>query len=92
MQVALTDAFESGVTNPPGRQDQLIVTWLGGLCDEHAHVRLEAVDPLTVRVSLRTERADSCLLAGVTRSVILDLAEPMAADRATFVDLDAPPE
>lgn len=72
-----------GVVNPPGRPDQLVVAWMGGMCDRHAILTLERAGA-GFRVSERTERPDSCLLAGIGRAVVLQLGAPIAAETVVF--------
>jgi hypothetical protein len=75
-----------GVTNPAGDPTQLVVTWLGGLCDDAARLTLEAGPRDTLRVLVRTDRPNGCLLAGVMRTVVVEVDRPVAAERVEVVD------
>jgi len=73
-----------GVTSIPGRTDALVVSWLGGMCDRRATLTVAATSSgYTIRE--QTERADSCLLAGIGRSVVLQLAGPVSAENVEFI-------
>ena len=77
------DDWRGGVANPPGRTDQLVIAWLGGMCDRHALLTLERAGA-AFRITERTERPASCLLAGIGRAIVLQLAAPIAAETVAF--------
>lgn len=68
------------VTNPFGRQDQLIVNWTGGRCDRRATLVVEPSGNDFV-VHVVTDRAEVCEDAGVLRGVTIQLSEPLDANR-----------
>jgi hypothetical protein len=64
----------------PGRDDAVLVTWVGGSCDDRAIV---AIDETGGRyaVTVRTESsATGCDAAGRFRAVLLSLVGPVAPD------------
>lgn len=73
-----------GVTLQPGRTDALVVTWLAGMCDRLATLTLEARFG-GYTITEQTDRAGSCLLAGVGRSVVLQLGRPISAESVEFI-------
>lgn len=84
-QIVLGFELVEGVTNPPGQPNRLVVAWLGGMCDLETVVLLEASGP-GLRVGTRTtEAGGACLLAGITRWVVLDFAVPAPAEAIVFV-------
>jgi hypothetical protein len=86
MGVAPPHDVPDGVTNPVGDPRRLIVTWLGGLCDESVRLTVETGPQDTLRVLVGTDRPDGCLLAGVMRTVVVDVDRPIAAERVRLVD------
>ena len=67
----------------PSGDDQLVIAWLGGMCDRHALLTLERAGA-AFRITERTERPASCLLAGIGRAIVLQLAAPIAAETVAF--------
>jgi hypothetical protein len=86
MSVGPDDDVPDGVSNPAGDPTRLVVAWLGGLCDDAATLTLETGPQDTLRLLVRTDRPDGCLLAGVMRTVVLDVDRPVAAERIQVVD------
>jgi hypothetical protein len=71
-------AAEPSLTNPPGELDVLLVTWIGGTCDH----RVEFVfDRGAEAYSLTgvTDRDSGCTLAGVLRSIRIEMSAPVPA-------------
>jgi len=80
-------ALEDGVSAVAGRPSSLEVSWTGGMCDQRVEVAMLPVGA-TIKVGLRTERAaESCLLAGIGRSVILNLERPIEPSIVEFEEL-----
>ncbi len=79
-------AVEDGVAAVPGRPSSLEVSWLGGMCDERVDIAIVSFGPI-IKVAVRTERAGGCLLAGITRSVILHLDHPIDARIIEFEEI-----
>jgi hypothetical protein len=73
-----------GVTQLPGRTDALVVVWLGGMCDKRATLTVDASFG-GYTITEKTERANSCRLAGVGRSVVLQLGRPVSAETVEFI-------
>jgi endonuclease/exonuclease/phosphatase (EEP) superfamily protein YafD len=70
------NAPEDGISVMPARPSSLVVSWLGGMCDERVDVAFGTFGP-SARVAVSTKRAGGCLLAGIGRSVILNLDRPI---------------
>jgi hypothetical protein len=78
------------VADPNGDPARLVVTWLGGLCDVATRLSLETGPQDTLRLLVRTERHEGCLLAGVERTVLLEFDRSIAAAQVEILDLDLP--
>ncbi len=67
----------------PGRNDAVLVAWVGGSCDDRAIITVDPDgDRYTVAVESQTS-AMACNAAGVFRSVVLTLTKPTGADAFT---------
>jgi hypothetical protein len=63
----------------PGVDDAVILTWLGGACDERVIVTIDPDGP-QYRVTLRSDTAaTTCPAVGIPRSLLLGLDEPRPA-------------
>jgi len=72
-------ALEDGVAVVPGRPSSLEVSWLDGMCDDRVEVAIVSFGPM-IKVAVRTDRAGGAggrRLAGILRSVILNLDHPI---------------
>jgi len=65
-----------GVSTVVGRPAAIRLQWTGGLCDRRA-VLLFDRNGGRIEVTVTTQSADACRLAGIVRAVTLDLAEPI---------------
>lgn len=71
--------------NRSDRPGQVIVSWLGGLCDARTTLSV-ASDAGTLTIRETTETTGSgCLLAGIGRSVALDLKREIAPETIRLV-------
>ncbi len=64
----------------PGRDDAVVVAWVGGSCDDRAII---TVDPDGVRYMVTVESQTSamgCDAVGIFRRVVLTLTKPTGAD------------
>ncbi len=69
----------------PGR---VIVSWLGGLCDARTTLSIASeADTLTIRETTETT-GGGCLLAGIGRSVAIDLNREVAPETIRLVSED----
>lgn len=77
-----------GVTQVPGRDDAIYVQWMGGMCDREALIVFDrTVDGLGLRIT--TERDfGGCRMAGISRTLQLDLSEPVDASTVSIVIVD----
>jgi hypothetical protein len=74
-----------GVANPPGRQDQLVVVWVGGACDERVRLDVSRGGEGRLHLELATDVAPGgCDALGVQRSLTLSLGRPTHADQANL--------
>jgi hypothetical protein len=70
------------------RAGQVIVSWLGGLCDTRATLSI-ASDGGTLTIRETTETTGrGCLLAGIGRSVAIDLKREVAPEMIRLVSDD----
>jgi hypothetical protein len=64
----------------PGRDDQVLVTWIGGECDDRTIVTIDP-DAGRYRVHIDPQSsATSCSAVGVIRTVLLTLDQAVAPD------------
>jgi len=61
----------------------VVVTWLGGQCDDRAHLAVDAMDGIYTIVET-TEAARSCTLAGFLRTVTLRFTAPVRPGSVTL--------
>ena len=89
--VAIADPgmLEDGVSGVPGRDDALHVQWTGGMCDQRVRILVEPVDD-GLSVTLDTDRAGACLLAGIGRGLLLEFAQNVDPTTVSFTDVDGP--
>jgi hypothetical protein len=65
----------------PGRDDAVLVSWVGGSCDDRAIITVDATgDRYTVAVESQQAVGLGCDAAGHFRSIVLTLNEPTPAD------------
>lgn len=83
IEVAADEGRIEPVENQPGRPNVLIATWLGGMCDHQVTLTFESTDQ-GYRLTERTDRSDSCLLAGISRTVVIHLSQPVPASLVTL--------
>lgn len=76
-----------GVEVADDAPDTVYVTWTGGMCDRRTVIRVEVAGG-TVRFVESTDRANSCLLAGIVRSIAVRLRDPSAVSALEFVPMD----
>ena len=63
-----------------GRDDQVLLTWIGGACDDRAIVTIDR-DAGRYRVSVTSDSsATACSAVGIFRTLLLDLTEHVGAD------------
>jgi hypothetical protein len=73
-------SMETAVHAIPGRDNAVLLTWIGGECDDRSIV---TIDPDEGRYGVTIESpssATSCSAVGIIRSVVLELTEPVGAD------------
>ena len=75
-----SDLSSTSIDGIPGRDDAIRVAWLGGQCADRATVTVSALDG-RYRVTVEEHSsATACSLAGVRRSILLELIAPIGAD------------
>ena len=76
------------VSQVPGRDDAIYVTWLGGMCDRRVLVDFDG----TVNgyaVNIKTERNfGGCVLAGIRRKLMFEFTEPVDASAVSVSATD----
>lgn len=78
--VAGPGTWEASVQAVAGRDDAVLVTWVGGSCDDRAIVTIDETGG-RYAVTVRTESsATECDAAGRFRAVLLSLVGPVAPD------------
>ena len=88
VSVVAADAGQEGVTQVPGRDDALYLQWLGGMCDRAAEVVVDRAGA-GLLVTISTERDfGGCRMAGITRTLMLELNEPVDASTVALEQLD----
>jgi len=76
--------WTEGISRSDGPR-QVIVSWLGGLCDARTTLSVASdADTLTIRETTETT-GRGCLLAGIGRSVALDLNREIAPETIRLV-------
>lgn len=71
--------WREGVRNAAGRPDTLVVDWMGGMCDRRATFTMDVI-PGGYRITMLTDTASSCLLAGIGRGVLISLTRPVVGE------------
>ena len=66
------DSGLPGVTARPGDPKTLVVTWIGGACDDRVTMNLHGPQS-ALQLSIETSSPGGCRLVGIGRSVALDL-------------------
>ena len=61
----------------------LVVTWLGGMCDDRAHLVIDEVGAAYSIVETTESDAGSCRLGGILRTVTLRFSGPIDPARVT---------
>ena len=77
---APSDLSSTSIEAIPGRDDAIRVAWIGGQCADRAVV---TVDPIENRYRVDVDEHSSsmaCSTAGLRRSIVLELIEPVGAD------------
>ncbi len=78
------DAGDDGVSQVPGRDDALYVQWRGGTCDRDAEVIVDRIGA-GLLVTIRSKHdLGGCFMDFVTRTLMLELNEPVAASTVTL--------
>lgn len=79
--------FPDGVTNMPGRMDQLAVTWLSGECTDRSAIVFEpTADGYLLAVTV-IDRPGGCFLIGYGRTLAIQLTAPVEASRVRFEEV-----
>ena len=79
LSVAPAVPQRDGIENLRGRPDVLVVTWLGGMCDQSTTFVLRQVGDGFEVAGQTLQDPGPCRLSGVTRSIGIHLAVPVAA-------------
>jgi hypothetical protein len=74
--IAITDL---GAMNLPGRPDQVLIMWMGGMCDSSTAIAVRRGGPGYLVTIATEERPGGCRAAGVSRQVVLRFGGPVAA-------------
>lgn len=79
VSIVAADAGHEGVTQAPGRDDAITVQWVGGMCDRSAEVVVDRPgDGLALTISTKRDFG-GCRLKGISRTLMLELTEPVDA-------------
>ena len=74
------DASDTTIHAVPGRDDAVLLTWIGGACDDRTIVTIDRAEP-GFSVGLETQSsAGVCSAVGIFRTIVLELTEPVGAD------------
>ena len=72
--------WETGVQAVAGRDDAVLLIWMGGACDDRAIVTIDQ-DAERFRATIKTPRfIGGCTAVGILRGVLLMLSEPVGPD------------
>jgi hypothetical protein len=64
----------------PGREDAVLLTWIGGACDDRAIVTIDR-DGERYRITVEAQvSAKGCRPVGIIRTLLLTLTEPVGSD------------
>lgn len=78
--------WETTIRAVDGRDDAVLLTWMGGACDDRAIVTVDEVGA-RYRVTVKTEMSGmGCTAVGVFRAVLLTLAKPIEPDAFQTAD------
>ena len=64
-----------GAGDVPGLPNAVAVRWLGGTCDHRVVIAVSR--PVRWLIDVRTDRASSCTLAGISRAIVLAMTSPI---------------
>jgi hypothetical protein len=88
VSVVAANAGHEGVIQVPGRDDALYLQWIGGMCDRGAEVVVDRAGTSLV-ITISTERDfGGCRMAGIGRTLMLELREPIDATTVALRLLD----
>jgi hypothetical protein len=88
VSVVAADAGHEGVTQVPGRVDALDLQWIGGMCDRGAEVVVDRAGTGLI-VTISTDRDfGGCRLMGISRTLMLELNQPVDASTVALKLLD----
>ena len=88
VSVIVPGASVDGVSGVPGRDDALLVHWMGGTCDDEVRIVLErTLDGLALSVDTD---AGCGLLAGFGRTLLLEFTAPIDPSTVSFTNVDGP--
>lgn len=88
VSIFAADAGHDGVTQVPGRDDALYLQWMGGMCDRAAEVVVDRAGAILF-VTISTKRDfGGCRLMGISRTLMLELNEPVDASTVAIKLLD----
>jgi hypothetical protein len=76
--------FRDHIASVQGRPDILVVSWIGGLCDQQTELTFERKGD-KLQFSEDTTRAASCRLAGVIRGLSVHFNSSVPVEAVTFV-------
>jgi hypothetical protein len=73
-------ASRTSVHAVPGREDAVLLTWIGGACDDRAIVTIDR-DVGRYRVTVEAQSsAKGCRPVGIIRTLLLTLTEPVGSE------------
>ena len=88
VSVVAADAGHEGVTQVPARADALYLQWIGGMCDRGAEIVVDRAGTSLV-ITISTERDfGGCRMAGISRTLMLELNEQVDATTVALELLD----
>lgn len=88
VSIVAADAGQEGVSQVPGRDDALYLQWIGGMCDRSVVIVVDR-PAASLLITINTERDfGGCLLAGISRTLMLEFNEPVDASTVALELLD----
>jgi hypothetical protein len=78
--VGRPDGAKEGIHADPVDPNRLVVTWLGGACDRATRFSLGRSDGVLILHRVDFESSGSCVLVGISRSIVIDMREPVLAE------------
>jgi len=88
VSIVPADAGHEGVSQVPGREDAIYLQWLGGMCDRSTVVVVDR-NGESIGLTISTERDfGGCRLAGISRTLMLELSEPVDASTVVLDVVD----